>query len=84
MEWLKWHREEGGDVRNVVERRDVEVLQQERFEKIQRSRWNRWYKERMRMMRIPRYLRERGGEERMIRIARFRLGSERGKVLGEG
>lgn len=28
------------------------------------------------MLGVPRYLQERGKEERMIRVARFRLGSE--------
>lgn len=30
----------------------------------------------MRVLGVPRYLREKGKEERMITIARFRLGSE--------
>lgn len=44
-------------------------------EKVQKSRWNRWYKE-VRTVRLSRYLKERGKEKSMIRIARFRLKSE--------
>lgn len=42
---------------------------------MQKSRWNIWYKE-IRVLRVPRYLRKKGKERRMIRMARFKLGSE--------
>jgi len=74
-EWVRRYRGKGGKVgREVVERIDKEIQQQERFERIQKSRWNR-YKE-IGTMETPRYLRERRKEERMIRVARFRLGNE--------
>lgn len=67
---MRKQREEGREWRGEVKRRDVEVQQQERFERIQRSR-NGWYKE-IRVLGVPMYLREKGKEKRMIRIARFR------------
>jgi len=75
VEWVRGQRERGVEVREVVEQRDKEIQQQERFERIQRSRWNRWYKE-IRTLGMPRYLKEKWKEERMIRVARFRLGNE--------
>lgn len=68
-------REEGGGWREEIEARDVEVQQQEIYESIQKSRWNVWYKEIM-VMGVPKYLRERGKEGRMVRISRFRLENE--------
>jgi len=38
---VRRQREEGGGGREEIERRDIEVQQQERFERVQRSRWNR-------------------------------------------
>ncbi|RLU22724.1 hypothetical protein DMN91_005002 [Ooceraea biroi] len=58
-----------------VEDRDLEIQQQERYGRIERSRWNRCYRE-LRTLDIPRYLKKAGKEGRMIRIARFRLGNE--------
>ena len=58
-----------------MEERDREVQAQERFERIGKSRWNKWYKE-IRTVGLPRYLKEKGKEERLVRIARFRLGNE--------
>jgi len=75
LEWVRRQREEGREWRGEIERKDVEVQQQERFERIQRSRWNEWYKN-IRVLGVPRYLKERGKERRMVRVARFRLGSE--------
>lgn len=59
--------------------RDIELQQQKRFEKMQKSRWNRWYKEptrRGQLGEVPRCLRKKGKERQIIRVARFRLGSE--------
>ncbi|EZA46498.1 hypothetical protein X777_00096 [Ooceraea biroi] len=75
VEWVKRRREEGREIRGEIEERDKEVQQQERFERVQKSRWNKWYKE-IGKIGLPRYLREGRKEERMIRIARFRLGNE--------
>lgn len=36
----------------VIKERDIEV--QERFERVQKSKWNRWYKE-IRTIELPRY-----------------------------
>lgn len=46
---------------------------QERFEKVNKSRWNKWYKE-IRIIGLPRYLKEKGKENRLTLIARLRLG----------
>ncbi|EZA50990.1 hypothetical protein X777_10538 [Ooceraea biroi] len=75
VEWVRRQREEGREIRQEVEDRDLEVQQQERYGRIERSRWNRWYRE-LRTLGIPRYLKKAGKEGRMIRIARFRLGNE--------
>lgn len=47
----------------------------ERWERIGRSRYNRWYKE-IKGEGIPGYLKKGWGESRWRRIARFRLGNE--------
>lgn len=62
-------REEGRKVREV-DSRDLEVQQQERFKKVQR--WNK----KVITLGLPKYLRGWGRKERLIRIARFRLGCE--------
>ena len=74
-ELVKRIRREGGEVIGQLEERDREVQAQERFERIEKSRWNKWYKE-IRTVGLPRYLKEYGKEERLVRIARFRLGNE--------
>lgn len=48
---------------------------QERFERVVKSRWNRWYRD-IRTVGVPRYLRNNGKEKRLTMIARFRLESE--------
>ncbi|EFN67046.1 hypothetical protein EAG_02771 [Camponotus floridanus] len=75
LEWVRMRREEGREGKEEIEGRDIEMQQQERFERVQKSKWNRWYKD-GRVLGIPQYLYEKGKEERMIRVARFRLGSE--------
>jgi len=70
VEWVRRRREEGRELRREMEERDREVQEQERYNKVQRSRWNRWYKE-VRTMGVPKYLREEGKEGRMSRTARF-------------
>jgi len=73
VEWVRGYSgKEEGKAREVVEQKDKEIQQQERFERIQK--WNRWYKE-IGTMGTLRYLREKWKEERMIRV-RFRLGNE--------
>lgn len=75
VEWVKKVRLGRGDVEGELIERDREIQTQERAERILRSRSNRWYRE-LRTIRIPRYLKKRGKEERMMRVARFRLGNE--------
>lgn len=53
----------------------MEVQQQERYEKIKKSKWNRWYKK-VRTIGLSRYLKERGEEGKIIRVARFRIENE--------
>lgn len=48
---------------------------QERFERVVKSRWNRWYRD-IRTVGVPRYLRNNGKEKRLTMIARFRLENE--------
>lgn len=38
-------REMGREIKGQVESRNVKVQQEERYERIQSSRWNRWYME---------------------------------------
>lgn len=40
VEWVRKRREKREEWRKKIEARDVEVQQQERYEKVQRSRWN--------------------------------------------
>lgn len=77
VEWIRRQREEAREVSEEIEKRDIEMQQQESFERVQKSRWNVWYKE-VRILGAPRYLREKRKERRIIRIARFRLGSKMG------
>lgn len=69
-------REEGRKVSRGIEERDREIQRQEGGRRIDTSRWNKWYKM-VRTIEIPKYLREKGKEKRMKRVARFRLGCER-------
>lgn len=57
----------------MLKKRDLEIQMQERFERVNKSRWNKWYKE-IRIIGLPRYLKEKGKENRLTLIARFRLG----------
>lgn len=85
MEWVRRCWKEERKVSRGIEERDREVQQQEGRRRIDTSRWNKWYKM-VRTIEIPKYLREKGKEERMKRVARFRLGYERRDlywVLGE-
>jgi len=66
VEWIRRQGEKGREGRGEIEERDVEVQQQERFERVQKSRWNVWYKK-VRVLEVPKYLREKGKEGRMIR-----------------
>lgn len=68
-------RAEGIDVGKVMEERDRELQEQEKWGCLREARYNRWYRE-VRTERLPRYLRDKGKEERRIIIARFRLGNE--------
>lgn len=40
VEWVRKRREKREEWRKKIEARDVEIQQQERYEKVQRSRWN--------------------------------------------
>lgn len=55
-----------------VEERDKEIQLQERWRRIQRSRSNKDIS----TLGLLRYLKEKGKEERMVRIAGFRMGRE--------
>jgi len=58
-------------VKNVVERRNKEIQQQERFERIQRSRWNRYKKIRTMgtpIRKIPKGKEERGEDKKDSKI----------------
>jgi len=66
---------EGEDWFRELEKRDKEKQRRERREKIERSKFNRWYKE-VKGKGIPEYLKKGWGESRWKRVARFRLGSE--------
>ena len=74
-EWVKEVRSGGGSMESELVKRDREVQAQERIGRILNSRWNKWYRE-IRTLGLPRYLKEKGKETRMIRVARFRLGNE--------
>lgn len=41
MEWVKRQKEIASEIREWVENKDVEVQQQEKYGKIQSSRWDR-------------------------------------------
>lgn len=40
VEWVRKRRKKREKWRKKIEARDVEIQQQERYEKVQRSRWN--------------------------------------------
>lgn len=72
----------GKEIEGWLKERNIKMQKQERVEKIQKSRWNK-YKE-VRTLGLPKYLNKGRKEESMIRIARFRLGSEiRGSIERE-
>lgn len=58
-----------------VYEREMKVKQQERLERMERKRWNKWYKE-VRTVELPRYVKGKEKEGRMIRIVMFRLSNE--------
>lgn len=65
---------QGWDMRQVLEQRDRELQEQEIGRRLREGRYNRWYRE-VRTDGVPRYLEERGKEEKMTRVARYRLGN---------
>lgn len=69
---MRRQKEECREWRGEIERRDMEMQQQEKFERCR----NRGGIYSIRVLRVPRYLRKKGKERRMIRVARFKLGSE--------
>lgn len=75
MESVRRKRVAGEETEGWLKERDIEMQSQERFERVQKSRWNRWYKKAV-TLELPRYLRKRGKEESIVRIARFRLESK--------
>jgi len=64
VKWIRRSRKEERVAREEIEDRDRDIQERERYNKVQKSRWNRWYKE----MRVSRYLREKGKEERVINM----------------
>jgi len=60
---------------NDLMKKDKEKQEEERWEKIRESRYNRWYKE-VKEKGIPEYLRKEWEESRWRRVARYRLGNE--------
>ncbi|XP_071568694.1 uncharacterized protein [Temnothorax nylanderi] len=68
-------REEGDGWHRKLVGGDKETQRKERWEKIEKSDYNRWYKV-IKGEGIPGYLKKGWGESRWRRVARFRLGSE--------
>ncbi|XP_071572942.1 uncharacterized protein [Temnothorax nylanderi] len=68
-------REEGDGWHRKLVGVDKETQRKERWEKIEKSDYNRWYKV-IKGEGIPGYLKKGWGESRWRRVARFRLGSE--------
>lgn len=65
-------------------REEKELQRRERWERINESKYNRWYRE-VKEKEIPGYLKKGWGENRWRRAARFRLGCEvRGGRYWEG
>jgi len=60
---------------NKIMEKDKEAQRTERWGKINKSQYNKWYKE-VKGKGIPKYLRKGWGESRWRRVARFRLGNE--------
>ncbi|XP_046142809.1 golgin subfamily A member 6-like protein 6 [Osmia bicornis bicornis] len=58
-----------------IEEKDRQIQEEERWERIMESRYNKWYKM-IKEPGIPRYLEKGWREERWRRMARFRLGNE--------
>lgn len=61
-----------------LEERDGGWQKRERWKRIGKSRYNRWYKE-VKGEGIPGYLKKGWGESRWNRVARFRKGNEMGE-----
>lgn len=61
-----------------LEERDRGWQKRERWKRIGKSRYNRWYKE-VKGEEIPGYLKKGWGESRWNRVARFRMGNEMGE-----
>lgn len=59
----------------MAKKSDLEIQMQERFERVGKLRWNKWYKK-IRTIGLSRYLKGKEKENRLTLIARFRLGSE--------
>jgi len=72
-----WEREgeEGIGGFGEIENKEREVQRRERWEKIEDSRYNKWYKG-VKGGGVPGYLKKGWGESRWSRVARFRLGGE--------
>ncbi|XP_071581079.1 uncharacterized protein [Temnothorax nylanderi] len=75
LEELERLREDGDEWHRKLFRGDKETQRKERWEKIEKSDYNRWYKV-IKGEGIPGYLKKGWGESRWRRVARFRLGSE--------
>lgn len=58
-------------------REEKELQRRERWERINESKYNRWYRE-VKGEGIPGYLKKGWGENRWRRVARFRLGCKEG------
>nr|XP_034195024.1 golgin subfamily A member 6-like protein 6 [Osmia lignaria] len=75
LEKLEEKRSSGEMGYEELEERDKQMQEEERWEKITESRYNRWYKTIIEPG-IPRYLEKGWKEERWRRVAKFRLGNE--------
>lgn len=54
MEWVRRKRMVREEIEGWLKERAIEVQIQERFKRVQKSKWNKWYKE-IRMVGLPRY-----------------------------
>lgn len=68
-------RKAGSEWFKKLEERDKGKQKRGRWERIGKSRYNRWYKVIM-GEEVPEYLRKKWGESRWRRVVRFRLGNE--------
>ncbi|EZA49254.1 hypothetical protein X777_12463 [Ooceraea biroi] len=77
--WKERQREQGREIRHKVEGRDLEIQQQKRYETIEISRWNTWYRELRTLGRQGRRIEEgRGrGTEEILRILKDDESGER-------